>query len=121
VAHDDSLTRYIAIYNDNYKFSACLYSILQEFAVENEVNVTSHPEIRRELHVQCTCSSKVLKRFAFITNKLDVLWDSGIRSAFNGDDSPLVAACALLELSSLTASSSWKPTPPSHRGFDVIF
>jgi len=47
--------------NDNYNFFSCPYSILQEFTVENEVTVTSHPEIGKELHVRCTCSSKVLR------------------------------------------------------------
>jgi len=51
--------------NDNYKFYACPYNILQEFAVEMEVIVINHPEVVRELHVRCT-SSKFLK-IAFIT------------------------------------------------------
>jgi len=66
----NNVTRQLGSDNDNYKFSACPYSILQEFAVENEVVVISYPEIRRELHVKCTCSSKILKKFAFITNEL---------------------------------------------------
>jgi len=58
IAYDD-ITRQLASDNDNYKISA--HSILHEFAVENEVMITSHPEIGRELHVWCTDSSKVLK------------------------------------------------------------
>jgi len=73
VAYND-ITRQLANNNVNYKFSACPYSILREFAVENEVTVTSHPEIGWELHLRCICSSKVLKRFAFITDRLAVSW-----------------------------------------------
>ena len=51
VAHIDDITRLIAICNDTYKFVAYPYSILQEFAVDNKVMVTSHPEIVRKLHV----------------------------------------------------------------------
>ena len=50
VAHDDSLSRQIAICNDNYKFVAYPYSILQEFAADNKVIVTSHSETVRKLH-----------------------------------------------------------------------
>jgi len=70
VAYAD-ITRQLADDNNNYKFSACPYSILQEFAVENEGEITSHSKIERELHVRYTGSSKVL-RFAFITDELDV-------------------------------------------------
>jgi len=45
---------------------------LQEFTVEIEVIVTSHPKVVRVMHVQCTGSSKVLTRFAFITDELNV-------------------------------------------------
>ena len=107
VAYDD-ITGHLANDNDNYKFFACPHSILQEFAVENEVMVTSQPKIGRELHVQCTCSSKVLKRFAFITDELDVPWDFGIRSVFSN----LVTTYASLELSSLVVDSSQRPASP---------
>jgi len=50
VAYDD-VTRQLANDNDNYKFSACSYSVLQEFVVEIEVMVTSQPEVVKELHV----------------------------------------------------------------------
>ena len=68
----DDITGQLVNDNDNYNFSAHPYSILQEFAVENELTATSHPEIGRKLHVRCTCSSKILKMFSFITDKLDV-------------------------------------------------
>ena len=106
--------------NDN-KLFACSYSTLQEFAVKNKVTVTSHLEIGRELHVRCTCSSKVLKRFAFITSELDISWDRGIRSSFSKDDSPLVAVCTLLELSSLVVGSSRRPASPSPPWFQSDF
>jgi len=99
VYHD--IIRQLANDEGNYKFSTCPYSILQEFAIENEVMVTSHSEIERKLHIQCTYFSKVLKRFAFITDELNIPWDPDIRSTFSRDDSPLVAACILLALPSL--------------------
>ena len=48
IAYDD-ITRQLASDKYNYKISA--HSILHEFAVENEVTITSHSEIGRELHV----------------------------------------------------------------------
>ena len=50
-AHIDDITMPILICNDTYKFVVCPYSILQEFAVDNKVMVTSHPEAMRKLHV----------------------------------------------------------------------
>ena len=50
VAHIDNITRPIAICNDNYKFAANSDSILQEFAIDSKVKVTSHPEVMRKLH-----------------------------------------------------------------------
>jgi len=78
----DDITRQLANDNDNYIF-VCPYSILQEFAVEIEVMVTSHPEVLRELHVRCTSSSKFLRKVAFIIDELDVSWDPGISSTFS--------------------------------------
>ena len=40
------ITRQLANCNNNYKFSACPYSVLQEFAVDSEVIVTSHSEMQ---------------------------------------------------------------------------
>ena len=81
VVHDD-ITRQLVNNNDKYKFYACLYSVSRDFAFEIEAMVTSHSEIVREIHVRHTDSSKVLKRFAFVTVELNVPWDPGIRSAF---------------------------------------
>jgi len=50
VTYDDNLTKQIAICNDNYKFAAYAYNILQKFAVDNKVIVLSH-SIVRKLHV----------------------------------------------------------------------
>ena len=69
VAHDN-ITGQLA--NDNYKFSACPYSASQEFIVEIEVMITSHPEIVRKNHVRHMDSFKVLKIFAFITDELNI-------------------------------------------------
>jgi len=41
----DDITRQLANCSDNYKFFVCSYSLLQEFAVDSEVIVTSHFEI----------------------------------------------------------------------------
>jgi len=41
VAYDD-ITGQLANDSDNYKFSACSNSVLQEFAVETEVMIISH-------------------------------------------------------------------------------
>ena len=111
VAYDD-ITRHLAFDNDNYKFYACSYSVLQDFAFEIEVIVTSHSEVVRKLHVRCTSSSKFLKNVAFITDEFDIPWDPGISSTSSRDDSPLVAACTLLELSLFAVVSSRRSTPP---------
>jgi len=70
VAHIDNITRQIAICNDTYKFVVYLYSILQEFTVDNKVMVTSHPEAVRKLHAWRTDFDKILKRSAFIAYEL---------------------------------------------------
>jgi len=44
LTHIDDITKPIAIYNENYKFDAYPYSILQEFTVDNKVIITSHRE-----------------------------------------------------------------------------
>ena len=68
VAYDDT-TRQLANCNGNYNFSACPSNILHDFAVDDEVIVTSHLEIVRELYVRRTGSSKGLKKFTFITKE----------------------------------------------------
>ena len=73
VAHIDDITSPIAICNDAYKFVANLYSILQEFAVDSKVMVTSHPEIVRKLHAWCTYFDRILKRSTFIAYELNTL------------------------------------------------
>ena len=50
IAHIDDITWLIVICNDAYKFIAYPYSILQDFAVNNKVIVTSHPEAVIKLH-----------------------------------------------------------------------
>jgi len=74
VAHDN-LTRQIAICNDKYKFVAYSYSILQEFAVDNKMVVTSHSETVRKLHAWRTNSKMILKKIVSITYELDNSWD----------------------------------------------
>ena len=66
IAHDDNLTRQIAICNDNYKFATYPYNILQEFAVDNRVIVTSHSETMKKLHALWKDSEKILKKIAYI-------------------------------------------------------
>jgi len=48
----------------NYKFSIYSYNMLQEFAVDNEVIVTSHSQIVRKSHVWRTGSPRVLEKLA---------------------------------------------------------
>ena len=95
VTYDDNLTKQIAICNDNYKFAAYAYNILQKFAVDNKVIVLSH-SIVRKLHVWRTDFERILKRITFITYELDIQWDLGVGSAFNMDDLLVVASYASL-------------------------
>ena len=46
----DDITGQLINCNDNYKFSVCPYSVLQEFVVDSEMIVTSYSEIVRKLH-----------------------------------------------------------------------
>ena len=71
VVHDET-PRQVAICNDDYKFAALSHNILQDFAVVNEVTGISHSEIVTTLHNQRTYSYKILRRIAFITDKLDI-------------------------------------------------
>ena len=71
VAFDD-ITKQLANYNDNYKFSACPYSVLQDL-YDMEVVVSSHSEIARKLHALCAGPDRVLKRSVSITDELDIL------------------------------------------------
>ena len=73
VAFDD-ITRQLINCNDNYRFSVCPHSVLQEFAVDNKVIVKSHSIIVRKMHAWCTSLDRVLKRSAFITDELDIPW-----------------------------------------------
>jgi len=101
LAYDETL-RQIAICIDDYKFVAFSYSILQEFAVNKEVTCMSHLEIVMALHSQRTGSYRVLRGIAFITDKLDISWDSDINLTFSGEDSTQYVACDLLNLPSPT-------------------
>jgi len=72
IAHDDDITRYLANCDENYKFAAYSYSILQEFTVDNKVIVTSHSENIKKLHARCIDSDRVLKRSASVTYELNI-------------------------------------------------
>ena len=50
VTYTDDITRQLANYDENYKFSVYPYNMLQKFAVDRKVIVTSHPEIVRKSH-----------------------------------------------------------------------
>ena len=50
VVYHYNLTKQIAICNNNYKFAAYSYSILQEFVVDSKVMVTNHTEAVKKLH-----------------------------------------------------------------------
>ena len=51
VAYIDNITKSIAICNYTYKFVTYPYNTLQEFAVDNMVIFSSHPEDVRKLHI----------------------------------------------------------------------
>ena len=105
VTHID-ITRLIAICNDTYKFTAYPYSILQEFAVDSKVMVTSHPEVVRKLHAWRIYFDTILKRSASIAYELNTLWDPGISSVFSRNDASRSTLCALNELTSYTTDLS---------------
>jgi len=58
----DTPTRQLANCDENYKFSVYPYNMLQEFAVDSEVIVTSHPKVVRKSHAWRTGSHRVLRR-----------------------------------------------------------
>jgi len=72
VAYIDNITTLIAICNDTYKFVAYSYNILQEFAVDSKVMVSSYPEVMRKWHGWRTYLDKILKRSASITYELNI-------------------------------------------------
>ena len=68
VVHNDNITRLKEIYNDTDKLVAYSYSILQKFAVDNKVVVTSHPEAVRKLHAWRADFDKILSASAYELN-----------------------------------------------------
>jgi len=80
VTYIDDITRPLAFYNDTHKFVAYIYSILQEFAIDNKVMVMSFFETVRKLHVWRKDFDRTLKRIVSIAYKLGSLWDPGISS-----------------------------------------
>ena len=83
-------------------------SILQKFAVNDEVIVTvqfelSPPRTMRKLHARYTDSYRVLRRIASIIYELNVTWNFCISPVFGGEDSTLFDACTLLHLLLTTA------------------
>ena len=47
-----------------------------------------------------------------MADELDIPWDPSISPVFNGDDSPMFAACALLELPIIAVDLSRRSAPP---------
>jgi len=84
----NNIIRPIAIYNVTYKFVAYSYNILQEFAFDSKVMVTSHPEIVRKLHVWRKDFDKNMKRSASIAYESNSPWNLGISSVFSRNDAP---------------------------------
>jgi len=85
VAYIEDIARSIIICNDTHKFTAYLYSTLQEFVVDNKVMVTSRCEAVRKLHAWHKDFNRALKRIAFIAYELDSPWDPDISSVFRRD------------------------------------
>ena len=71
IAQEDDITRQLANCG-NYKFSVYPYSILQEFADDSEVLVTSHPEIVKKSYAWRTCSPRALKRLTLMTDEVGI-------------------------------------------------
>jgi len=103
LVYNDDIIRRLANCNENYKFSVYPYSMLHEFAVDSEVITTSHPEIVRKSHAWRTDSSRVLRRFALMTDELNISWDPGISSVFSRNDAFLSIICLLIEVLFFTA------------------
>ena len=118
VAHEDDITRQLANHDGNYKFSIYLYSMLQEFTVDSEVIVTSHPEIVRRSHAWCTGSPGVLKRLTLMTDKLDISWHPSISSVFSRDDALLSTICVSNEIT-FYGRPSWRSAPPPWSRRDI--
>jgi len=102
----DKTPKLIAICNDDYKFAAFSHSILQEFVVVNEVTGMFHPEIVGTFHTRRTSTYKIMRRIAFITDQLDILWDPSIGPTFSGEHSTCSVAYAFSVLPSPTAQKS---------------
>ena len=73
----DEIPRLIAICNDGYKFVVYPHSILQEFAVENEMMVIVYfgrfpPGTVSKLHARRTVSYRVMRRIVVITHELNI-------------------------------------------------
>jgi len=109
----------------DYKFVAYQYSILQEFAIKNVVMVIIHSErfslgTVNQLHGRCICPSKVLRRITFVTDELDIPWDSSISSVFSRADSTLSIVCAFLNLPSTAVMVQSRSRPPTRRALRLI-
>ena len=120
-AYKDDITGQLANCDDKYKFSVYPYSMLQEFAVDSEVIVTSQPEIVRKSHSWRTGFLRVLRRVALMTDELDIPLDLDINSVFSRD-APLSAIGALVELLSFTTDPTRWPAlpPPPWRRHDIL-
>ena len=57
-----AITRPIAICDDTYKFVAYSYNILQEYAIDNKVMVTSHLEVVSKLHAWHIDFERIMKK-----------------------------------------------------------
>ena len=72
VTYDDDITSQLTNCDGNYKFSVYPYTMLQEFVIDSVVIVTGHHEIMRKSRAWNTSFSRVLKRFALMTDELDI-------------------------------------------------
>ena len=93
------------------------YTILQEFAVDNKVMVTSHHEAIKKLHAWRTNFDRILKRSTSIVYKLNSPWNLDISSVLSRDDAHLSTIGALIELTFFTVDPRPTPAPlPRFRG-----
>ena len=79
-----------------------------------------HPDIVGTLHTRRTGTRRILRRIAFIIDKLDISWDPSISPTFSGEDLTWFAAYVFLDLPSPIADLLQKPVPPHRLGSTLM-
>ena len=105
----DGIPRQVAVCNDDYKFAVCSHSILQKFAVDNEVMVMIHFErfplgTMRKSNARHTKSYRVPRRIVFMTLELDIPMRSWYQSGFQWGE--FDSCCMCLSRSAIGCNGS---------------